>query len=248
MSILIRILPLVGVLLGWGLARLTKYFDIYYADKRILKETLYFLLELFGQLTTVKNVEDCSNIYLEEITKSCPDLIIDQRDFEQARQMLKKMLTDFNNPRVETELYDLTKNYEECLFKLAAVDPINAYRLRGKNKIISYLDQWNNFVSKTILMDPAIKSDLHAKQFNDALKPRLETGLIKETLNELKEIINSISAKIGGKTSKESKKLIILSTPESKIDIESEMKKRVEEIILPEIRRIITVNSGEVDP
>lgn len=235
---LITILPLVGVLLGWGLTQLTNYFNVYLSDRRVLKETLYFLLEMHQQISTVKSIEGGAESYLRTLNTSIPNFTSSQEDYDQALQVIRKMMADFHNPRIETELQDLNENYDKCLLKLATVDPISAYRLKGRNKIVSYLNQWNNYADETIMANPMVSADPKATQFSEALKPKIETSLISESLQDLREIIQAITKKIGGKTKKDFDKLIVLSQADTKTEIDERMKKYVEEVMIPTIKKM----------
>jgi hypothetical protein len=234
----ITILPLIGVLLGWGLTQLTNYFNIYLSDRRTLKETLYFLLEMQHQISTVKSIEDGADSYLRTLNSSIPNFTTSQEEYNQALVVIRKMMTDFHNPRIEAELQELNENYDKCLLKLATVDPISAYRLKGKNKIVSYLNQWNDYASETIMANSMVNSDPKALQFSEALKPQVETGLINETLQDLQEIIQSIARRIGGKTRKDFEKRIILSQSETNTEVDARMKKYVEEVMIPTIKKM----------
>jgi len=237
-SFFTAILPLVGVFFGWGLTQLTNYFNVYLSDRRILKETLYFLLELYQQISTVKTIEEFAESYIRTLNESIPNFTSSQKDYDQAFQLMRKMMSDFHNPRIETELQELNENYDKCLLKLATVDPINAYRLKGRNKIVSYLNKWNNFATEAIITNPLVNADPKAMQFSEALKPQVETELISETLQDLREIIDSVANKIGGKIKKDFLKLIVLSPTEKKIELDDRMKKYVNDVMIPTIKKM----------
>lgn len=232
---LISFLPVIGVILGWGLTQLTNYFNIFFSDRRILKETLYFLLELYQQISTVKSIEDGAESYLRSLNTSIPNFTSSQEDYDQALQVIKKMMTDFHNPRIETELQDLNENYDKCLLKLATVDPISAFKLKGRNKIISYVNQWNSYATETIMANPMVCIDPKAIQFSEALKPQVESDILNESLQDLREIIKTIARKIGGKTRQDFEKLIVLSPIDSKTELDDRMKKYVEDVMIPTI-------------
>lgn len=237
-NLLIAILPLVGVAFGWGLTQVTNFLNIYLSDRRILKETLYFLLELYQQISTVKSIDDASESYLRTLDKSIPNFTSNEIEYKQALQVIRKMMTDFHNPRIETELQELNENYDNCLLKLASVDPISAYRLKGRNKIVSYLNQWNDYATETILSNPLVNADPKAIQFSEILKPQIEIRLIDESLTDLKEIIKTLVKKIGGKAKKDFDKLIVFSESETKIEIDERMKKYVNEVMIPAIKKM----------
>lgn len=238
MTIWTTILPLIGVVIGWGLSQLTSYFSTIAADRKILKEALYFLLELYGQLTFLKNIEDAVDSYFKVLSNSIPDIIPNQKEFEKIQPLIMKHVINFNNPRIETELQELTANFDNCLIKLSSVDPVNAYRLKGKNKIVFYLNQWNSYATQTIMTDTSLNADHETLQLNETFKWQIESNVIKETLHDLREIIDSITGKVGGKIKRESKKLVVLSSSEIRTDLDKGMKEYIEKAIIPVIKKV----------
>ncbi len=175
------ILSLIGVFVGWGLTQLTNYFNIYLNDRRTLRETLYFLLEMQHQIETIKSIDEGANSYLQTLNLSIPNFTSSQEEYDQVLHVFRKMIIDFHNPRIQIELQELNESYDNCLLKLASVDPISAFRLKGKNKIISYLNQWNNYASETILSNLNVNADPKAIELSNELIPQVENGLINET-------------------------------------------------------------------
>ncbi len=237
-TFIITILPLIGVLLGWSLTQLSNYFNVYLSDRRILKETLYFLLEMQHQISTVKSIEDGAESYLRTLNSSIPNFTLSPEENAKSLVVIRKMMTEFHNPRIETELQELNENYDKCLLKLATVDPISAYKLKGKNKIVSYLNQWNNFASENIIINQMAISDPKAIQVSEAIMPQVETELINETLHDLQEIIQTMAKRIGGKTRTDFGKQIMKSQSETKTEVDERMKKFVDEIMIPSIKKI----------
>ena len=233
----IHILPLIGVLLGWGLTQLTNYFNIYLSDKRTLRETLYFLLELKYQISTIKSIEDGVDSYFKIVISKFPNDNINNEEKEQAHSFIKKMMTDFYNPRIEAELLELNENYDKCLLKLATVDPISAYKLKGKHKIIANLNQWNNYASESIAAEPTVSSDPKAIQFSSDLLREIELGVINDTIEDLKEIIQIVVDRIGGKTKKDFKKGITLDQSKTQIEVDERIKKYFEEVVMPTFQK-----------
>lgn len=234
----IHILPLIGVLLGWGLTQLTNFFNIYLSDKRTLRETLYFLLELRYQISTKKSIEDSVDAYFKIAISKFPNVNTNNEEKEQAHYFIKQMITDFYNPRIEDELQELNENYDKCLLKFATVDPISAYKLKGKHKIISNLNQWNNYASETIASEASVSSDPKAIQFTSQLLREVELGLINDTIEDLKEIIQIVVDRIGGKTQKDFKKGITVDPSKTQIEVdERRIKKYFEEVVMPTFQK-----------
>lgn len=234
----ITILPLIGVLLGWGLTQLTNYLNIYLSDKRTLKETLYFLLEVQHQISSAKSIEESADSYLRTLNSAIPDFFSSQEEYNQALAVIRKMMTEFHNPRIEAELQELNENYDKCLMKLATVDPISAYRLKGKNKILSYLNMWDSFASETIMTNLLVNADSQAHRFSEALKPQVEKRLINETLQDLQEIIQFVVNRVGGKTKVDFEKRVIFSHSKTISEVDERIVKYVEEVMIPTIKKI----------
>lgn len=231
-------LPLIGVLLGWGLTQLTNYFNIYLSDRRTLKETLYFLLEMQHQISRVKSIEDGADLCLRILNSTIPNFSLSQEEYNKALTDIRKTMTDFHNPIIEAELNELNENYDKCLLKLANVDPISAYRLKGKNKILSYFNQWNNFASESIITNSIVSTDPKALQFSEELIPQVETEFIYQTHKDLQEIIQFIVKRIGRKTKLDFEKRITLSQSKKRNEDEDRMKKYVEEVMIPIINKM----------
>ncbi|MBK9636396.1 MAG: hypothetical protein IPO63_00695 [Bacteroidetes bacterium] len=190
------------------------------------------------QISTVKSIEDGAESYLRTLNSSIPNFTLSPEENTQSLIIIRKMMTEFHNPRIERELQELNENYDKCLLKLATVDPISAYRLKGKNKIVSYLNQWNNFASENIIFNQMVISDPKTIQISESIMPQVETELIKETLHDIQEIIKTMAKRIGGKTSRDFRKQIMQPQSETKIEVDERMKKFVDEIMIPTIKKM----------
>jgi hypothetical protein len=101
------------------------------------------------QISTVKSIEDYAESYMRNIKLCHPEFTKNEGEYHQTLILIRKMMTNFHNPRIETELQDLNENYDKCLLRLASVDPISAFRLKGKQNFISE-SNGSNCASETI--------------------------------------------------------------------------------------------------
>lgn len=134
------ILPLVGVGIGWLLNQATARRTERLADQRVIKEVLYFLLELRHQLAIPIAVEAHLPAVVALLRKTAP--VKPPVEYEDAiDEMLSNLLRDTFLPIVSQQLASLKESYTTSLLKLSAVDPLNAYRLRGLEEILQLAPQ-----------------------------------------------------------------------------------------------------------
>jgi hypothetical protein len=125
---------LFGVALGSVLTQLSTWLGIRQADRRTGKEALYYLLELHRLLTTV-----------DRLHRQLPVVITTIRQYTaytsptseaEVDQMLSTWLHGLAAPLIGRQLTALKGGYEASLLKLAALDPVGAYRLRGMDELL----------------------------------------------------------------------------------------------------------------
>lgn len=134
------ILPLVGVAVGWLLNQATARRTERLADQRVIKEVLYFLLELHHQLAIPIAIEAHLPAVVALLRKKAPTK--PPVEYENAiDEVLADILRDTFLPIVSQQLANLKESYITSLLKLSAVDPLNAYRLRGLEEILQLAPQ-----------------------------------------------------------------------------------------------------------
>lgn len=212
--------PLIGVVMGWGLTLFTSYINFYRSDKRTIREILYFLLELYRQVSSIYALETIMDDYFKKKEIEHAELKENQA-YQQIVKLVKKIFLDKYYPEVENELNGLGNKYEECLIKIAAIDPIIAHRLKGKDKLISFLTRW-----KSQLEPKVDEKEIEAFKFLMA-SVELENPtkrLMNDFLKNLKTIISDVASKISKKTQKDIGNLSVFhaSNPEDK-DLENKL-------------------------
>lgn len=231
------IITVLSVTLGWLFTQLTNYINVYKSDRRIQKETLYFLLELYHHISKLRKIDLAAKSYADIIKIEAPDLVQDEKEFENAIWFLKSIIKKFQHPKIDQELADLDENYNSALIKLASVDPINAYRLRGKNQIIRHLNDWTQIIQRTANSNNSENEDDSFLEFVNEITLELEIQLVNETLEDLKEIAFEISKKIDRNTHNETINLSIFSNEKSEIKIDERVEYYVKETLIPAMKK-----------
>ena len=227
------IVSLIGVIVGWTLTQLTNFFNVFRNDKRTFKETLYYLLELYFQIVAAKNIEFVSETYMDAI-KDSEEIFLNKDDEIKLSIALKSLIREFYFPIIEKELFESKDKYDSILNKLSSVSPIMAYRLKGKDKIIKYLNEWNSFTNKTF--SEAKSTNIEELKFLN-IKPEIESHLLNEAIIEIKELIIETAKKIGRKTLNEVKNTNIFSENKFKIETSERMYNYIKEKIVPLIKK-----------
>lgn len=231
------IIAVVSLTLGWLFTQLTNYINIYKSDRRIQKETLYFLLELYHHISKLKKIDHAAKSYADIIKKEEPELIQDEQELENAIWLLKSEIKKFQYPKIDQELAELDKNYNDALIKLASVDPINAYKLRGKNQIIRYLSDWTQIIQRITNSNNSDYEDSSFLNFVNEITIELEIQLVNETLEDLREITFEISKKIDRNTHNKTINLSIFSNEKSEIKIDEKIELFVKETFVPAMKK-----------
>jgi len=201
MNVWSAVLPILGLVIGWGLTQLTNYFNSNQSEKNILRETLYFLLELYAQIDATKMPQIRAESYTRIMKEKRPESVPDEL-YPQMVKYFTDLYTANDYPEIIDKLDKLNAKYDDCLTKLSAVAPIIAYQLRGKNTIIADLTKWRSSATQTIQNDP-VMNDPKVQQLSESLFPEVETVRINSALAELKDFIFSIAKKTDRKTYKE---------------------------------------------
>ncbi len=128
-----------SVAFGWLLNELGQWLRTRLDDKKIKKRILYNLLEtnfIFNQLDTTKITE----LLTERVILRIPE----QGQTEEIKDYLNKLYSDMINNSIENDVAKNLENIEEkfnsAVDSLATIDPVTAYRLNGKTKILETFD------------------------------------------------------------------------------------------------------------
>jgi len=191
------ITALFSIAFGWSLNELGQWIRTRQGDKKIKKKILYNLLEtnfIFNQLDTTELV----NLLSERILLRIPK----QEQTDEAKHYLKqlysRLLGDFVQDNVAENLKDIEKEYSSAVENLATIDPITAYRLNGKTKIIETFSLLQNYYEGVKQQFP---DDIEEIQSTiDLATETIKPEIIKDAINDLESEIRDIAFSIDVKT------------------------------------------------
>ncbi len=183
-----------SVAFGWLLNELGLFFKTRREEKRIKKKVLFNLLETlytFKQLDFSKDIELITEKVLIRLPK--------ETQTDEGRQLIKlfykSIISDLTEKNVSANLIELEESYKKSIEELSSVDPISAYRLKGKNKILQTFDLLYKYFDEAKVKFPEESNVLNSQSENafEIIKPEL----IKSSIEDLIFEIKSISLKIG---------------------------------------------------
>jgi hypothetical protein len=188
---------ILSIIIGWFLNELGQWFRSRKEDKKIIKKVLYHLLEtfyIFNQLNTTQLIQLITDRILLRIPEQQRNQF--KAEFETIYPLIIK---EFIQNDVTDQLNKIADAYSKSVDNLSTVDPIRAYRLNGKTKILqtfelfqsSYKLVTNNFSDGSKENQEQIQS-----QFNsvlDILKPEIINEAIHDLEIEIVEISFSIN-------------------------------------------------------
>lgn len=193
-SIITSITSIVCLSTGWLLNEFGTWFKEKRENKRIRKNVLYHLLEIhysIRKLDISKEVKGISELTMRLIPK--------EEHTEELRETLNQIyqsaLGGLFEQNVNKELEDLHDAYLNSIESLSSVDPIMAYRLKGKTKITHGFDMMNQSISA--LQNMIGELDATSMQQQQAiiviLKPEIIQDLLRDIENEITEVARSIN-------------------------------------------------------
>ncbi len=168
-------------------------------ERKIINESIHYLLEVYYHVNRInpeKITKAYFKYYFKQIKKSIPGL--DDKSMEiaekQSVQLLNASLIPVAQQSYE-ELKVLGNRYESILNNLATILPVNAYFLRGKNKLAEVINLqtnvFENIKDADIEIDDAdILKDLICKMQPYATK-NLISEYIKDLESELRELLKN---------------------------------------------------------
>jgi len=189
------ILSLVGVVIGFFLQQITIFFNDKKADKKVLKQTLFFLLEIHHKVSVAQSVEAFSESYFRSFVKR-HNVIEIPEDLNDGilRQIIRTVVGPLLNPKIEMDLKELSENYEKCILLLSTFDPVNAYRLKGQNKIISDLSKLSNYAAETMISN--LPNAEYVKKFSEQISLEMTSTICLAFLEHLRKTIETTAKRI----------------------------------------------------
>jgi hypothetical protein len=200
MEALLTILGSVLVaVITWFLLKKSEKDKLIGEDKRKLKKTLFYLLDIKHEMTVYKRAFEYKSIAIKymkakyEIFASLDDAMFDKM-IDGVLEMTKTIKTTSDK-----ENETIGDNFWRSVENLSEIDPLLAFRLSGKNKIGGVIKELMDVYKDStneLINDPNV--------VNKALK-LFEPKILDEALTALNEVIIEIAVQIDKKTLNEVK-------------------------------------------
>lgn len=187
------ITSLISITFGWFLNELGQWFRTRQDDKKIKRKILYNLLEtnfIFNQLDTSNIVELLTERILLRVPK--------HEQTDEVKQYLNKLYSGLIDGLLQDNIADSLESIEEkytsAVDSLATIDPVTAYRLNGKTKIIETFDLLEDYYDEVKQQFP---NDAEGMQgaieiATNSIKPEIIKEAIKDLEDEIRDIAFSI--------------------------------------------------------
>ncbi|MGA2405637.1 MAG: hypothetical protein ABSF81_02670 [Bacteroidales bacterium] len=180
---------IVSITLGWFLNELSQWFRTRKEDKKVIKRVLYNLLEtyfIFNQL----NTSDLIHLLTDRLLIR---FLVQGQSLE-AKDYLNKLFSEIIDGFIKDDIVDRLKRieigYTYSIEELAAVDPITAYRLNGKIRIIETFDILQEHIKEKVTQSAELNV-----QFQDQIES-IKPQIINDAIEDLEDEIIAISFSI----------------------------------------------------
>ena len=189
-----KLLPVLTLLLGWGLSQFGKFWADKKDDTKKLKKLLYNLLELRWLLKKEFDLNKEIGKYIELLSARLTEEF--GAEAAQGAEVFKPMFTDVLKDKVVDleRIKEIETNIDSTIDELAEIFPVFAYELSGQYKIKDRLEKAESYFNEV--------SDLleeMPKELTDWIQPRISDDL----LTSLEKYIIEIAEKINRKTKNE---------------------------------------------
>lgn len=188
------ITAILSVIVGWSLNEVGQWIKSRQEDIKIKKKILYNLLEtnfILNQLDT----SNISQILSERLILRIPPEEQTEQLKNEIKQLHSTLINDIIKDMVSQNLKSIETKYENAIENLATIDPMTAYRLNGKTKIMDVFDSVQLYYHQAQEQYP-----FEVEQMDGAIKLTttfIDNNIIKEAQHgleaEIKQIAFSIS-------------------------------------------------------
>ncbi len=158
-------------------------------ERKILNESVHYLLEVFFLVSRL-NVEKMTHAYLDyllkQIQKFGPKLNEENLSFlnDQIKSIVKSNSVPLAQKQTFENLKTIGKDYENMLAKLATILPIDAFYLRGKDKLETLMDRASSYFEN--VRGANLENKEIIRDVVNQVQPSLITDLIDEYKDDLK--------------------------------------------------------------
>ena len=187
------ITALFSIAFGWFLNELGQWFRTRQNDKKIKRRILYNLLEtnyIFNHLDTSNIVELLTERILLRVPKD--------EQTEEVKQYLNQLYSGLINNLIQDNVADnlesIEEKYTNAVDSLATIDPVTAYRLNGKTKIIETFNLLEDYYEEVKKQCPNNIDQMHGdiETTTNFIKPEIIKDAIEDLEEEFRDIAFSI--------------------------------------------------------
>jgi hypothetical protein len=207
--------PLIGVFVGWLLSQLSERNKSAREDKRKLKRTIFYLLEVRHHLSMYVIDEAQIAAYISLLKSRYEPF--KNVEHGQLKVLLSSFLNKilFDKPLMSTqEIESLNSNYLRCIDNLSEIEPVMAFRLHGRQNIKQLLGEFNSR-SQVSVVD--LTSDIRDVEEVKEVFRKIEPNLIKEVIKDINEILMQLSRVVSETTLKEVREKISPRTSKAEL-------------------------------
>lgn len=188
---------LFSIAFGWFLNALGQWFRTRQDEKKVKKQMLYNLLAtnfIFNQLDTSELVDLLTERILLRIPK--------HEQTDEVKKYLNQLYSGLIGELIQDNMVDnlnvIEEKYSNAVDSLATIDPITAYRLDGKTKIIQTFNLLQEYYEEVKQQFP---NDLDQIQSTIEIATKvIKPDIIKEAIKGLEDEIRNIAFSIDIRT------------------------------------------------
>ena len=182
-------------------------------ERKILNESIHYLLEVFF-LVNRFDVEKMTSAYLDyffmQIKKISPKL--NEDSLKNIKEQITSIMKSTSVPLAQKQTFEnfriISRDYENMLTKLATILPIDAFYLRGKNKLEALINTASLYFDSIQIANSenaeAIRTTINQMQ------PSIITSLINEFKKDLETELLVLLKKTDRYNCKKGKKAIAM--------------------------------------
>ena len=198
-NIIAALFGLLGISLGSFLAGIGYYLTSRRMRLHSKRNVLFHLLEIRHQIkTSYFNPQEITDEYFNHCAEHFKKvgLATDEKVPVEISELIKGHIQSLINafrPNIDS---GFLQSFEESLKLLCIDDPVLAYKLRGREKLVEVLDAQENYIDNfncmKLLKDSSVLEDVISKQLNKA-----NDSATKELIEDIDKDISLISRKCG---------------------------------------------------
>lgn len=214
-----------SVLLGWLLNEISQLFVSKRENRKVRKKVLFELLEVHFILKKL-DLWDLSEYLVCKLEEKFGEKVPEDEK-QGVLIMIQKGLLEKIEQTAWEELEEIDKTYNDAVQELSAVDPIRAYCLRNKTRLINQTDLFREYVQD---IENQIKDEEDINDFKQVADP-LILKKFKNEVEDLRDEISSLAGTIGRRTRKEIDNILIPDKLDDNEDVNQFIDVTIEKMI-----------------